>query len=81
MEHLLAKLAGAIAKKVDDELATENPRFLAALYGGDGWWRTVIREAFRAILHEVSADEDALVGDTAVVAHGELHRDRQLWRL
>ncbi|KAF8724217.1 hypothetical protein HU200_021238 [Digitaria exilis] len=79
--HLLAKLAGAIAKKVDDELATENPRFLAALYGGDGWWRTVIREAFRAILHEVSADEDALVGDTAVVAHGELHRDRQLWRL
>ncbi|KAF8661494.1 hypothetical protein HU200_056910 [Digitaria exilis] len=81
VEHLLAKLADAITKKVDDELATENPWFLAALYGGVGWWRTVIREAFRAILHEVSVDEDALVGDTAVVAHGEIQRDRQLWCL
>ncbi|KAF8672320.1 hypothetical protein HU200_049520 [Digitaria exilis] len=44
--QLPARLAGAIAEKVDDELATENPRFLAAAHDGVGWWRTVIREAF-----------------------------------
>nr|CAB3472842.1 unnamed protein product [Digitaria exilis] len=72
-EQLPAKLAGAIAEQVDDELTTENPRFVAAPHDMDGWWRTVVQKAFRAVLEEVAgngngAGEDALVAETAVVA-------------
>nr|CAB3475741.1 unnamed protein product [Digitaria exilis] len=72
-EQLPAKLAGAIAEQVDDELTTENPRFVAAPHDMDGWWRTVVQKAFRAVLEDVAgngngAGEDALVAETAVVA-------------
>ncbi|KAF8733591.1 hypothetical protein HU200_014897 [Digitaria exilis] len=72
-EQLPAKLAGAIAEQVDDELTTENPRFVAAPHDMDGWWQTVVQKAFRAVLEEVAgngngAGEDALVAETAVVA-------------
>ncbi|KAF8772466.1 hypothetical protein HU200_005727 [Digitaria exilis] len=66
-------LAGAIAEQVDDELTTESPRFIAAPHDMDGWWRTVVQKAFRAVLEEVAgngsgAGEDALVAETAAVA-------------
>jgi len=65
--RLRARLAAAIAERIDGELRGEVP-----LFGGAssrdvaGWWRTVIREAFRAVSGEVAASGGG--GATALVA-------------
>ena len=61
--RLRARLAAAIAERIDGEVP---------LFGGassrdvEGWWRTVIREAFRAVSGEVAASGGG--GATALVA-------------
>ena len=66
--RLRARLATAIAERIDGELRSEVP-----LFGGAssrdvaGWWRTVIREAFRAVNGEVTASGGGR-GATALVA-------------
>nr|CAB3475740.1 unnamed protein product [Digitaria exilis] len=48
-ERLRARLATAIADRIDGELRSETPRFAVASQDVAGWWRTIVQEAFRAV--------------------------------
>ncbi|XP_039809413.1 uncharacterized protein LOC120672875 [Panicum virgatum] len=66
--RLRARLATAIAERIDGELRSEVPLFgVASSRDVAGWWRTVIREAFRAVSGEVTASGGGR-GATALVA-------------
>ncbi|PNT70173.1 hypothetical protein BRADI_2g07145v3, partial [Brachypodium distachyon] len=62
--HLKERLHGAVAQQVERELLAEAPRFL--IQGGvEGWWRTTMAEAFRAVDQELVGVD---VGARALVA-------------
>ena len=68
---LTERLHGAISEQIESELLAMFPRFLHGLRGDvEGWWRTAIADAFRAVDDEVlmSGSWTAHVGATALVA-------------
>lgn len=76
VERLRVRLAAAISERVSGELISDAPRWFggpaapAPAHAVVGWWRTVIKEAFRAVHGEAvaSGGEDAAVlGATAFV--------------
>ena len=69
--HMAERLHVAVAKEVERELHAEAPRFLKFAGDVEGWWRTIVRAAFRVVDDEIIAmvgSNGVAVGAPAVVA-------------
>ena len=68
--HPQLPLHVAVAKEIESELLAKAPRFLEFAGDVEGWWRTIVRAAFRVVDDELMAmvgSNGVAVGAPAVV--------------